>query len=107
MLELTDGTMVVGGMEYRPAPNLSVSLSPGTKVRLKHLGFVVDLLAVSAPTLNVPFIIFFVNNLVLKPALCYFSKKGSVHYCTFMSACEFFIMHALSQAPAYEHMMYW
>uniref|UniRef100_A0A0P4WAD2 RecQ-mediated genome instability protein 1 n=1 Tax=Scylla olivacea TaxID=85551 RepID=A0A0P4WAD2_SCYOL len=32
MLELTDGTTVVEGMEYRPAPNLSVNLSPGTKV---------------------------------------------------------------------------
>lgn len=32
MLELTDGSTVVEGMEYRAAPNLSVSLSPGTKV---------------------------------------------------------------------------
>lgn len=37
MLELTDGTTVVEGMEYRPAPNLSVNLSPGTKVRLPFL----------------------------------------------------------------------
>lgn len=34
MLELTDGSTVVEGMEYRAAPNLSVNLSPGTKVRL-------------------------------------------------------------------------
>ncbi|MPC13790.1 RecQ-mediated genome instability protein 1 [Portunus trituberculatus] len=32
ILELTDGTTVVEGMEYRPTPNLSVNLSPGTKV---------------------------------------------------------------------------
>lgn len=32
MLELTDGTTVVEGMEYRSAPNLNVGLSPGTKV---------------------------------------------------------------------------
>jgi RecQ mediated genome instability protein len=32
MMELTDGTINIKGMEYRPIPALNVNLSPGLKV---------------------------------------------------------------------------
>ncbi|KAL5265543.1 hypothetical protein ACHWQZ_G006314 [Mnemiopsis leidyi] len=36
-ITLTDGTNIVNGMEYKPCPQLSVNLLPGTKVLVSHV----------------------------------------------------------------------